>query len=236
MRRTRGSYSLVSDSRWDGWTRSLGAPPVPLGLQRAGAGLCGFVQRLRSALPPSRQLQQEQAIGAAARALGHLVDHGDALHRIEPGRRCPSPLASGPGQLFAAPALQRARPDGNFTRHVFEPRALRRQQPRHRSAVECLSASCKVAFSFLPPVPRFYRSDRFSDAGVIRPRVGCLQSWPDYTEWISRSPRHQRKRRRAPGEMDVVRAAMSVCPPRAAVILGKHSASLFERACHDRSP
>src|SRR6266850_1323952 len=146
----------------------LDATPVLLRLLWAGTRLLGLSQRLRGALPPGSQLLRVQTVGAAPCAPGSLIHRSGRQHGVESGRRCPGPLASGPGQRITAPALQRPHSHANLTCNVFQRRALRRQQPCNRSVLECLSVFCQFAFSSSPPVYRLYWSDKYSDAGGAR--------------------------------------------------------------------
>src|SRR4029077_16901081 len=128
----------------------LDAVPVLPSLLRAGAGLLGCGQSLRGALLPARQLLRVHAVGAAPSALARLIQRGSGHHRLETGRRCPSPLASGLGQRPPAPPFQSPNSNPPPTRHLFQRSTLRRQQPRHRSVLEALSVSCQLATSSLP--------------------------------------------------------------------------------------
>ncbi len=143
----------------------LDAPAVLLGLLRARAGLLGLGQRLRgrpAAKPPAAAGTPR---GRGTRRSCRPRPSRPWSIRVQSGRRCPGPLASGPGQRIAAPALQRSRSNPDLTRHVFQHRALRRQQPRHRPVLECLSVSSQFLISSSPPGSRFYRGDNYSDAG-----------------------------------------------------------------------
>ena len=154
---------------------SLMRSPVLLGLLRAGPGLFGFGQRLRGALPPLRQLLRVHAMLPAPRVLASLVHE-----RPWSSRRRIGPPLSRPARerAWTAPLCQRSsvsHSDTNLTRNVFQCRALRRQQPRHRSVLECSVRIVPTRSSSSPPRYWFYRGDIYSDAGGT---PGCSKAAP----------------------------------------------------------
>src|SRR5206468_281490 len=83
--------------------------------------LCGTLQ-------PTGKLLRIHAVGPAPSTLARLIQSGRGHHGLQAGRRCPGPLASGPGQRLTAPALQRPHSDSHLTRHLFQGSTLRRQR------------------------------------------------------------------------------------------------------------
>jgi hypothetical protein len=121
------------------------------------------------------------------RALGRFGHRRRGNHRLKPGARSPGPPSGGPGLHILTPALQCPRTNTNFPRNQLQRRALRRQQPRHRSVLECLSVSSQVHPSSPPPGLLFYRGDNYSDAGGVQMARAALRickticpypSWP----------------------------------------------------------
>ena len=85
-------------------------------------------------------------------------------HGLQPGARSPDPPSGGPGLRILAPALQGCRSNAHFARHQLQRCALRRQRPRHRFVLECLSVSSQVRPSS-PPPGLINGGDNYSDAG-----------------------------------------------------------------------
>ena len=101
------------------------------------------------------------------RALVGFVHRCRGDDSLKPTACGPGPPSGGPGPRFLAPALQSPSVDPNLARNHVDRCALRRQQPRHRSVLECLSVSSQVRPSSPPPGLWIYGDDNYSDAGGV---------------------------------------------------------------------
>ena len=106
-----------------------------------GARVLGMGQRGRATGPPLVQIDRLHAVLAAPGAFARFAHRRRGDRGIKPGARSPGPALGRPGLRILAPALQGFRTNTNLARHHFQCCALRRQQFRYRSALECLSVS-----------------------------------------------------------------------------------------------
>jgi len=132
--------SLRSRSRSSSLMR-LRSCLVACGLARASSGSASAAVQLARHLSNSAGYTPCSRHHALFARLAHRR-RGD--HRLKPRACSPGPPSGGPGLRILAPPLQCSCTNTNFPRNQLQRRALRRQQPRYRSVLECLSVSSQV--------------------------------------------------------------------------------------------
>lgn len=146
--------------------------PCSTGLCRAAALALRYAQCLGGRQAPLNELLRVHPLGSAPGTALLLVQRGRRQQRLEARCRGPLLLACGLQQRRIAPLLQCLDAHTELRCDVCKRRALRRQQPRHRFVLECLSVSGQLV---LPSTPQVQSS---MGATSILTRGGILLSKP----------------------------------------------------------